>query len=60
MTFIGDKPAVVGGAVPSGPVGSVETFENGEWVLREEELQFPRSSFGMPSYMPRTELDCKA
>ena len=58
MTYLGGQVAVVGGAVPSGPVGTVEVFDGETWVRREETLEFPRSSFGMPKYLPQSEVDC--
>ena len=58
MAYIGDKIAVVGGAVPGGPLETIEVFNGETWELREEVLEFARSSFGMPKYLPNSEIDC--
>jgi len=58
MAYVGDQIAVVGGAVPSGPIATIEVFDGETWQVREEVLTFPRSSFGMPKYLPQSEVDC--
>ena len=58
MAYIGDQIAVVGGAVPGGPLDTIEVFNGETWELRDEVLEFARSSFGMPKYLPNSEIDC--
>jgi hypothetical protein len=57
MAWIDGMPAVVGGYTTD-LKRTIELWDGTQWVMHPQELSFGRWAFGMPSYLPKSEIAC--
>jgi len=57
MTHIDGRPVVIGG-YEERVLAGVEYWTGDGWEFHQEELEFERWAYGMPSYIPKDKVTC--
>ena len=57
MVDVGGKPTLIGGYYDR-ILDTIEEFDGENWVLRDQALSMKRYAYGMPGYMPASDMSC--